>query len=254
MVDVHLRHQFAQSLRFVLHCTVPHGILRRNKALSVTRMLLCFFKMLITCFMCIASTVKTKRIAWAHVSSPDLVNWTEHPVALTPSDWFDSHGVYSGHAVQHDDQLMVFYTGNVRIGEQRQRMTYQCLATSTDGLNFYQARAVIETLPPNVTAHCRDPKVLRHGDHWLMFLGAQLTSGLGRLASYRSEDLINWEFSGIYGNELGDFGYMWECPDLIEVDGQLLAIICPQGIPSNSPHYQIPHHNGYLKSDIECAR
>jgi len=192
---------------------------------------------------------------WAHVTSTDLVSWTTQRIALCPSDWFDSHGVFSGHAVSNNDELLLFYTGNVRIGEQRDRITTQCLATSQDGLHFIKHGPVIDKLPPSVTPHCRDPKLVRHGDHWLMLLGAQQQTPnnqlQGRLAIYRSDDLYNWSYRGLYGDELGQFGYMWECPDLFEIDGQLVGIICPQGIESPSKHYNIPHHNGYVKADLD---
>ncbi|MDX1301376.1 sucrose-6-phosphate hydrolase [Photobacterium sp.] len=187
---------------------------------------------------------------WAHVTSTDLINWTSQPVALCPSDWFDSHGVFSGHAVSQGDELMLFYTGNVRIGEQRDRITTQCLATSTDGIHFTKHGPVIPELPPGITPHCRDPKVVRHGDHWIMLLGAQHESETGRLVIYRSNDLRKWDYVGLFGEELGDFGYMWECPDLFELNDQLLGILCPQGIESNSEHYTVPHHNGYGKATL----
>ncbi|MCG7585184.1 glycoside hydrolase family 32 protein [Photobacterium sp. OFAV2-7] len=191
---------------------------------------------------------------WAHVTSTDLLNWTTQRIALCPSDWFDSHGVFSGHAVSNGDELMLFYTGNVRIGEQRDRITTQCLATSSDGLHFIKHGPVIDALPPSVTPHCRDPKIIRHNDHWLMLLGAQHQTAdnqlQGRLAIYRSDDLYHWSYKGLYGDELGQFGYMWECPDLFELDSQLLGIICPQGIESSSEHHQIPHHNGYFKASL----
>jgi beta-fructofuranosidase len=108
---------------------------------------------------------------WAHLTSKDLVNWQWQPVAFTPSDWFDSHGVFSGHAVSHYDRLMLFYTGNTRVGEQRDRHITQCLATSTDGLHFIKHGPVVPELPPGVTAHYRDPKIIRYHDRWLMLLG-----------------------------------------------------------------------------------
>lgn len=73
---------------------------------------------------------------WVHQTSTDLINWRWQSVVLTPSDWFDSHGVFSGHAVSHNEQLMLFYTGNTRIGQQRDRHTTQCVAVSSDGRNF----------------------------------------------------------------------------------------------------------------------
>ncbi|MEH0666164.1 glycoside hydrolase family 32 protein [Vibrio scophthalmi] len=185
---------------------------------------------------------------WAHLTSKDLVNWHWQPVALTPSDWFDSHGVFSGHAVSDDETLMLFYTGNTRIDEQRDRHTTQCLATSTDGIHFTKHGPVIESLPPGVTAHIRDPKVIRHQQEWLMLLGAQTTELKGRLAVYRSDDLRNWTFSALHGDDLGDFGYMWECPDWFELGGETFAVLGPQGIESFSPLNTIPHHNGIARA------
>ncbi|MGW8264230.1 sucrose-6-phosphate hydrolase, partial [Bacillus sp. LR--39] len=70
---------------------------------------------------------------WGHYSSADLVNWRHEEIALTPSDWFDKNGCYSGSAIAENDVLHLFYTGNVRDGEGN-RETYQCLAVSKDGI------------------------------------------------------------------------------------------------------------------------
>lgn len=188
---------------------------------------------------------------WAHLTSKDLVNWQWQPVALTPSDWFDSHGVFSGHALSQDDQLMLFYTGNTRIGEQRDRHTTQCLATSTDGIHFTKQGPVVPELPPGVTPHCRDPKVIRHNDHWLMLIGAQREDEIGRLAIYQSEDLKNWTFLALCGDELGDFGYMWECPDFFTLNKQDFIVIGPQGIKSPNKNHTVPHHNGIVKAQLD---
>lgn len=188
---------------------------------------------------------------WAHLTSCNLVDWDWQPVALTPSDWFDSHGVFSGHALSQNDELMLFYTGNVRIDENRERHTTQCLATSTDGIHFTKHGPVVPELPLGVTPHCRDPKIIRHNDQWLMLLGVQRDDEIGRLAIYRSDDLKAWQFIALCGDELGDFGYMWECPDFFTLNEQDFIVIGPQGIKSPSPHHTVPHHNGIVKAKLD---
>ena len=188
---------------------------------------------------------------WAHLTSKDLINWHWQPIALTPSDWFDSHGVFSGHAVSKGEELMLFYTGNTRIGEERDRHTTQCLAVSSDGIHFHKKGPVIFDLPPWVTPHCRDPKIVKHNDKWLMLLGVQREDLKGRLAIYKSDDLINWDFYKLCGDEFGDFGYMWECPDLFELSDQMFAVIGPQGIDSPSEHHTVPHHNGIVRAVLD---
>ncbi len=76
-----------------------------------------------------------------------------------------------------------------------------------------------------------------------MLLGAQTDDLKGRLALYQSEDMLNWEYQGLLGDELGDFGYMWECPDFFELSGQHFVVLGPQGVKSNSQFDTNPHRN-----------
>ena len=43
-----------------------------------------------------------------------LVHFTETGVKVLPDTLLDSHGAYSGSAMQFGDNLFLFYTGNVR--------------------------------------------------------------------------------------------------------------------------------------------
>lgn len=195
---------------------------------------------------------------WVHLESEDLLHWDNKGVALTPSHWFDSHGAFSGHALSLGDDLYLFYTGNVRLGARRERFTTQCVARSADkGEYFTKLGPVITKLPPNATPHCRDPKIIAYGNHWLMLLGVQIQHGdelRGRLAVYSSQDLRDWEFEYIAGDELGDYGYMWECPDYFELDGQAFSVICPQGIDVFSDYHHSPHKNIYLNATFKEER
>lgn len=180
---------------------------------------------------------------WVHLTSDDLINWHWQSVALTPSDWFDSHGVFSGHAVSQGDDLMLFYTGNTRLGPERQRQTMQCAARMNADGQFEKLGPLIRELPPGVTEHIRDPKVAFHQGRWHMLLGAQTESLQGRLAVYHSDDLVNWRFDKLYGDELSPYGYMWECPDWFELGDESFVVFGPQGIESESQHHTIVHQN-----------
>lgn len=187
---------------------------------------------------------------WVHLTSTDLVNWNYQSLALTPSDWFDSHGAFSGHAVSQDDGLYLFYTGNVRIGEQRHRQTTQCLAYSQDGRSFKKCGPVIRHLPAGVTEHIRDPKVFFANGEWVMLLGAQTTELTGRLAVYRSTNLTDWQFDGLYGEEIAQ-GYMWECPDTFILNEQRFFVFGPQGIKDDNPHHTIGHQNRIYRMSLD---
>ncbi|TDL32656.1 sucrose-6-phosphate hydrolase [Jeotgalibacillus sp. S-D1] len=184
---------------------------------------------------------------WGHFSSENLTDWTLEPIALTPSDWFDKNGCYSGSAIGSDDKLTLFYTGNVK-NEQNQRESYQCVAESTDGRTFEKKGVKVE-LPEGFTAHFRDPKVWQHKDNWYMVIGAQTKEETGSVAFLESNDLEKWTYRGIlsHANQepFHDFGYMWECPDLFELGGKDILLFSPQGIASDGIQYNNEYQSGY---------
>ena len=51
---------------------------------------------------------------WAYVSSDDFVNWNREDVALIPTENYESHGAYSGNAIEVDGKLHMYYTGNIK--------------------------------------------------------------------------------------------------------------------------------------------
>ena len=75
----------------------------------------------------------------------------------------------------------------------------------------------------------RDPKVWsRDGCYW-MVLGAQTEDLHGTALLLRSEDLVDWQYLGqVAGGADDPYGYMWECPDLLHLDGRDVLVISPQ--------------------------
>jgi len=194
---------------------------------------------------------------WGHKTSKDLVNWTEEKIALAPEEWYETHGCYSGSGIEIDGEMVLFYTGNVK-DKDNNRETYQCLATSKDGINFKKLGPVIENTPEGYTRHYRDPKAWKKGDTYYTVIGAQSDKGgklEGKTVMYSSKDFKTWEFLGnIAGaNEggLGDLGFMWECPDLFELDGREVLIASPQGVKPQGDLYNNLFQTGYFVGDLD---
>ncbi|MGR3765509.1 glycoside hydrolase family 32 protein [Rossellomorea sp. NS-SX7] len=190
---------------------------------------------------------------WGHYSSTDLVDWTHEEIALTPSEWYEKNGCYSGSAIEHDGNIHVFYTGNVK-DEEGNRETYQCLAVSEDGVTFDKKGPVVH-LPVGFTAHFRDPKVWKQDGTYYMVVGAQTTDLKGAVAIFRSENLADWTYSGILAGggrgKLADFGYMFECPDLFPLDGEDVLIFSPQGLEAEGMKYRNVYQAGYVKGSFD---
>lgn len=192
---------------------------------------------------------------WAHCISNDLIDWCFEEIALTPSEWFDRNGCYSGSAIEYEGKMVLFYTGNVK-NSNGNRETYQCVAISEDGRKFHKKGPVIY-LPEGFTAHFRDPKVFRRNNRFYMVIGAQDINKYGCCVMFVSNNLEQWSYQGVLAgsmrNGLDDYGYMWECPDLFTIDGRDILLVCPQGMDPKENAFQNKYQSGYFigKMDYE---
>ncbi|WP_226582048.1 glycoside hydrolase family 32 protein [Halobacillus litoralis] len=191
---------------------------------------------------------------WGHYSSEDLVHWTHEEIALTPSEWFEKNGCYSGSAIEHDGDLYAFYTGNVK-DEEGNRSSYQCLAVSQDGIHFDKKGPVVH-LPEGYTPHFRDPKVWEQDGAYYMVIGAQTEDLKGAVALFTSDDMTDWKHLGILAGggkgKLADFGYMFECPDLFHLDGKDVLVFSPQGLEAEGMKYQNVYQAGYVIGKLDA--
>ena len=186
---------------------------------------------------------------WYHLTSTDLVQWEEEGVALLPDTAYDSHGVYSGSGFVKDGQLHVMYTGNVRT-EKWERVPNQIVARmEADGSFTKFLPPAIAGKPEGYTDHVRDPKVWEQHGIYYTVIGAQRTDETGTILMYRSADALEWELLGEVDAGLPDFGFMWECPDLFEIDGKTVLLFSPQGIEPEGDRYHNIFQTGYVIAD-----
>lgn len=197
---------------------------------------------------------------WGHYTSKDLITYKEEEPFLYPDNIVDKDGVYSGSAFVENNQIHYFYTGNVKlldqeydyINEGRQQNTIH--VTSSDGYHIGAKRWVLsnEDYPQDMSNHVRDPKIFKHDKYYYMVLGARTRDNKGCILMYRSTDLENF----VYYNRITTpepFGYMWECPDLFELNDKLYLMCCPQGVHQQGYNYANVYQCGYFEIDYDFA-
>lgn len=194
---------------------------------------------------------------WGHYTSEDMIDWKYEGTALYPDSSYDCHGVYSGSALVDDGKLHLFFTGNVKIdgdydyiNEGRETSTLH--VESEDGIHFSNKEEVISfsEYPEEFTCHIRDPKVWKENGKYFMVLGGRLKGDKGAVLVYESGDLKEWKLlRTITTSEV--FGYMWECPDYFELDGEKILSVSPQGLTREEFRFQNIYQSGYfiLKED-----
>jgi sucrose-6-phosphate hydrolase SacC (GH32 family) len=150
---------------------------------------------------------------WGHATSPDLVHWTQQPIALEPGvhnatlwsggGWVDTRNATGLKNGDHDPILLFTNTNGVSI------------AYSTDGghrFQMYNGGAKVISTP----YESRDPKVFWDAarNRWGLVLWGNDNGNT--LKFYSSTNLLSWTYRGDYRAD-----WAFECPDIYQlpVDG-----------------------------------
>ena len=171
------------------------------------------------------ATEWSPRCHWGHATSPRLVGWTDHGVALSPDD--TDTGVWSGGIAVDSAGATLVYTS---IGDGDWADGAISIASgSADWTTWTRdPRNPVVAGPPAGcdTVAFRDPYVWRDADRWNMVVGTGIRGAGGALALYSAPDVASWTFNGLIdvtGARPADAGVftgdLWECPQLFELDG-----------------------------------
>ncbi|WP_165249512.1 glycoside hydrolase family 32 protein [Paludisphaera soli] len=152
---------------------------------------------------------------WGHAVSPDLVTWTELPIAIYPHQYGD--WAFSGSALVDHQNTSGFQKGDrpPLVAAYTSTGRGECIVYSND-----RGRTWTEFEGNPVVKHeGRDPRILWYapGKHWVMVVyDEDAKAKRESLDFYTSPDLKAWTFA----SRLDGF---FECPDLFElaVDGDL---------------------------------
>lgn len=190
---------------------------------------------------------------WFNYTSDDLVNFEPQGAIIKPDTSFDSHGVYSGSAFEHNGQLYYMYTGNHRDEEWNRYASQMIAKVQEDGSISKMAYPVIPQQPSGYTSHFRDPKVFEHKGEFYAIIGAQTNDNYGRVLLYKTinKQLDDWIFVGELQTELKEFGFMWECPDYFKLDKKDVLLFCPQGIEPENEQFRNIYQSGYLIGSLD---
>lgn len=196
---------------------------------------------------------------WGHLKSKDLIQWTDLPVALAPDQDYDRDGCFSGSAIQVDDQHVLMYTGHVNPNPEdpSQIRQTQCIAIG-DGQTYEK---IVDN--PVITAKdlaedtsiqdFRDPKIFEQDGLYYTVIGSRTTDSKGQILLYSSGDLKEWTYKGILLRGTEDFGTVWECPDLFEIDGQSVLLMSPQFLKRDGDRYHNIHSSVYKVGKVDLT-
>ena len=159
------------------------------------------------------------RLHWGHISSPDLINWTEERIALFPEMAYDIKGCWSG-CVFEDDIITggkpnIIYTGVDYV----KAYIAQAAPLDEDLIEWEKkTNPIINGRPSGLSDDFRDPYFFRNGDNAYLIVGTA-KDGIGAATLHKYIPLTGtWTnnpgdifFAGTDKNSCGTF---WEMPNI----------------------------------------
>ena len=128
---------------------------------------------------------------WAQISSPDLIHWTAHPMAVPITEQWEG-SICTGSLIQKDGLTYAFYAARMSDGSPA-RLTW---AVSRDGVRFEKSGRYITLTDPYEPVSARDPNVFFGADgQYHMLVTTSIRDGGpygGCLAHLVSGDLMSW--------------------------------------------------------------
>jgi beta-fructofuranosidase len=154
-----------------------------------------------------------------------------------------------------DGKLRVFYTCNKR-DENYVRTVAQRFGTLQEDGTIKKEEIQLYGNPEGYTAHFRDPNFFyRNGKRYFAMAAQRLSDYPARSSRPTNGTTIiyeevggeeKWKCLGEVKTEYYDFGYMHECPNILQFGDYDVMICCPQGVPHEELQFQNHCLAGYF--------
>lgn len=160
---------------------------------------------------------------WAHMTTTDLRNWQQHPLAIPISEDFEG-SICTGSVFVHNNKFYGFYATR-----RRDYTQHLSLAVSDDGIHFIKIAPNPLVVPASGYSPMdfRDPFVFQdETGRFHLLVTSRLTDFAlpehgGCLAHLSSDNLFDWQIEEPFLIPGGDAGYrsVPECPDYFHWNG-----------------------------------
>ena len=117
---------------------------------------------------------------------------------------------------------------------------------SLKGDKIKKEEIIVPDHPEGITGHFRDPYLFTRRGKRYFIIGAQREADEKGTVLIYEETADGWQNLGEVKNRLGDFGYMWECPNLVQFGSYDALIFCPQGLEAREFDRQNIYQAGYI--------
>ncbi|MBR1388835.1 MAG: GH32 C-terminal domain-containing protein [Prevotella sp.] len=167
------------------------------------------------------------RLHWGHISSENLYDWREEPIAIAPGESYDIKGCWSGCVYEDGDNTYILYTA---VDNARATIA-QAKATDASLKTWEKQGIVINGTPADGFADFRDPYYFEANGQKYVIVGTG-KNGVGCCTLHKYENGA-WTNDGtvfFQGSTANLHGTFWEMPNITPMgDDKWLFTCTPLG-------------------------
>lgn len=172
------------------------------------------------------------RLHWGHISSPNLFDWQEEPIAVAPGESYDIKGCWSGN-VFTDDVVSGGKPAIIYTAVDYARATIAMATPEDESLrdwNKSNLNPIINGRPSGLSDDFRDPYFFRNGDNAYIIVGSS-RNGVGTTTLHRYNAASgSWSNDGdafFTGSDVATCGVFWEMPTVTRIGDRWLFTATP---------------------------
>ena len=163
------------------------------------------------------------RLHWGHISSENLYDWREEPIAIAPGESYDIKGCWSGCIYEQDGTPYILYTAV----DNAKATIAQAKALDEGLISWEKQGIVINGRPSGLSDDFRDPFYFEANGQKYVIVGTG-KNGVGACTLHRYEN-GSWTNDGsifFQGSTANLHGTFWEMPNVTRMDGDRWLFTC----------------------------
>ncbi|MBR1548577.1 MAG: GH32 C-terminal domain-containing protein [Prevotella sp.] len=167
------------------------------------------------------------RLHWGHISSANLYDWQDEPIAVYPGEPFDIKGCWSGCTYEDDGTPYILYTA---VDNEKARIA-QTKAADATLARWTDKHIIIDGRPSGLSDDFRDPYFFTASGQQYVIVGTS-KNGVGACTLHKLQN-GSWTNDGtifFQGGNANQHGTFWEMPNVTPMcDGKYLFTCTPLG-------------------------
>lgn len=167
------------------------------------------------------------RLHWGHISSENLYDWTEEPIAIAPGEDYDIKGCWSGCVYEDGGDTYILYTAV----DNAKATIAQAKAKDNGLIEWEKQGVIINGRPSGLSDDFRDPYFFTANEQKYIIVGTSKNDiGACTLHKYENGSWTNDGTIFFQGGNANQHGTFWEMPNVTDMgNGKYLFTCTPLG-------------------------